>query len=330
MKSRRRRALLGIFGLGLGSTWVRTALAQSKPPPALIGWLHFSSREIDGSTLVAFREGLAAQGWNDAARFVIEERWANGRIERLKLLAEELAVKKPAVIVAWPTQTVAASVKAMPGVPVVQVSAADPVVTGFAASLARPGGMVTGLSNVVTDVFEKFLELLLATVPKLPHVGFLTDSTNFARVKLMDSARRSAARYGIDARFAEAARPEDIEPAISRLAAEGVRALIVSPSPLFVFDRSRIVALALKRRWPVVASSTFSDAGALLSYGVDVLGQFRRAGYYVDRILKGAKPGDLPVEQPTTVELTINLKTAKALGLTIPRELLLRADKVIE
>jgi putative ABC transport system substrate-binding protein len=325
----RRRALIGIFGLGAGFAAGRTALAQSKSP-AVIGWLNFSSREVDGSTLVAFKEGLAAQGWNDSTRFMIEERWANGRIERLTPLAEELAVKKPAVVVVWPTQTLAACVKAMPGVPMVQVSAADPVVTGFAASLARPGGMVTGLSNVVTDIFEKFLELLLAAVPKLRRVGFLDDSTNFARVKLMDAAKRSVAKRGIEARFAEAARPEDIEPAISRLAAEGVQALIVSPSPLFTFDRSRIVGLALKRRWPVIASSTFSDAGALLSYGVDVLAQFRRGAYYVDRILKGAKPGDLPIEQPTTVELRINLKTAKALGITIPRTILLRADEVIE
>ncbi len=327
---KRRQALIGIFGVGAGFAAGRAALAQSRPSPVVIGWLHFSSREVDGNNLVAFKEGLAAQGWNDAARFVIEERWANGRIERLKLLAEELAVKKPAVVVAWPTQTVAACVKAMPGVPVVQAAAADPVVTGFAASLARPGGMVTGLSNVVTDVFEKFLELLLAAVPKLRRVGFLADSTNFARVKFMDSARRSAAQHGIEARIAEAASPEDIEPAISRLAAEGVHALIVTPSPLFVFERSRIIGLALKRRWPVVAPSTFSDAGALLSYGVDIPAQFRRAAYYVDRILKGAKPGDLPIEQPTTVALTINLKTARALGIAVPRTILLRADRVIE
>lgn len=327
---KRRRALFGILGLGLGLASARTAGAQSKQPP-VIGWLHFSSREVDGSHLVAFREGLAAQGWNQATQVLIEDRWANGRIERLKPLAEELALKKPAVVVTWPTQPIAASIKAMPTVPVVQVAAADPVVTGFAASLARPGGMVTGLSNIVTDVTEKYLELLLAAIPKLRRVGFLADSTNFARVKLMESARRSVAQHGIEAHFAEAAKPEDIEPAISRLAAEGVQALIVMASPLFVFDRRRIVRLALERRWPIIASrGDFSDEGALMSYGIDILAQFRRAAYYVDRILKGAKPGDLPIEQPTTLELAINLKTAKALGLKIPQSVLARADKVIE
>jgi putative ABC transport system substrate-binding protein len=299
--------------------------------PVTIGWLNFGSRELDAQLLAAFRDGLAALGWKEGSQVVIEDRWANGRIERLPLLAEELAAKNPAVIVAAPTQSLAAAAKAAPKTPIVQVSAADPVVTGFAASLARPGGMVTGLSNVVTDLTEKFLELLLAAAPKLRRVGFLADSTNFARVKLMEAARRSVERRGIDARFEEVGKPEEIEPALSRLAKERVQGLVLMPSPLFTSERRRIVKLALERRWPVVASRhEITEEGALLSYGVDVLSQYRRAAYYVDKILKGAKPGDLPIEQPTKLELVINRKTAKAIGLDITNELLLRADKIIE
>ncbi len=299
--------------------------------PAVVGWLNFGSRELDAQLLAAFKEGLAALGWKEGSQVVIEERWANGRIERLPQLAQELAAKNPAVIVAAPTQSLAAAAKAAPKTPIVQVSAADPVVTGFAASLARPGGMVTGLSNVVTDLTEKFLELLLAAAPKLRRVGFLADSTNFARVRLMEAARRSVGQRGIEARFEEVAKPDEIEPAISRLAKERVQGLVVMPSPLFSSERRRIVKLALERRWPVIASRhEFTEEGALLSYGIDVLSHYRRAAFYVDKILKGAKPGDLPIEQPTKLELVINRKTARAIGLDITNELLLRADKVIE
>lgn len=325
----RRKILIALGGSVLAAPL--HSLAQSKQAPVVIGWLNFGSRDSDAQLLAAFKEGFAALGWKEGSQVVIEERWANGRIERLQPLAEELAAKNPAVIVAAPTQSLAAAAKAAPKTPLVQVGAADPVVTGFAASLARPGGMVTGLSNVVTDVTEKFLELLLAAAPKLRRVGFLADATNFARVKLMEAARRSVAQRGIEARFEEVAKPEEIEPAIARLAKESVQGLVVMPSPLFLTERRRIVKLALERRWPVIASRReYTEEGALLSYGVEFLSHYRRAAYYVDRILKGAKPGDLPIEQPTKLELVINRKTAKALGLNITNELLLRADKVIE
>jgi putative ABC transport system substrate-binding protein len=325
-----RRKLLIVLGAGALAVPLRS-LAQPKQAPVVIGWLNFGSRELDAKLLAAFKEGLAALGWREGSQVVIEERWANGRIERLQLLAEELAAKNPAVIVVAPTQSLAAAAKAAPKTPIVQVSAADPVVTGFAASLARPGGMVTGLSNIVTDVTGKMLELLLAAAPKLRRVGFLADSTNFARVRLMEAARRSVEQRAIEARFEEVAKPEEIEPAISRLAKERVQGLVVMPSPLFSSERRRIVKLALEHRWPAIASRReFTEEGALLSYGIDVLLHYHRAAYYVDKILKGAKPGDLPIEQPTKLELVINGKTAKALGLDITNEMLLRADKIIE
>ena len=306
-------------------------LAQSKRAPVVIGWLHTGSRESEASYLAAFKEGLSELGWKEGSQVVIEERWADGRIERLQPLAAELAAETPAVIVATPTQSVAAAAKAAQKTPIVQGTGADPVVTGLASSLARPGGMVTGLSNINTDLTEKYLELLLTAAPTLRRVGFLMDSTNYARVAQLEAARRSVARYADQAVFIEAGKGEDIGPALLNLSREGAQALIVIPSPLFAFQRQRIVKIALEHHWPVVAwRNDWTVDGALLSYGPDLSAQFRRAAYYVDRILKGVKPGDLPIEQPTKIELAVNLKTAKALGIKIPEKLLLRADRVIE
>jgi putative ABC transport system substrate-binding protein len=191
--------------------------------------------------------------------------------------------------------------------------------------------MITGLTNIVTDVQQKFVELLVAVAPKLRRIGFLVDTTTYSRGALVDAARRSAVQYSIEARFAEVAKPEEIEPAIGRLVKEGAQALVVLSSPLFAFERQRIVKLALAQRWPLVAGGRrWAEEGALLSYSSDQAANFRRAAYYVDRILKGAKPGDLPIEQPTKIELVVNMKTAKALGITIPPSILVRADKVIE
>ena len=308
-----------------------TSFAQSKQAPILIGWLVVQSRESTGHYLAAFKEGLAALGWKEGSQIVIEERWANGQYDRLPALAAELAGKKPALIVAAPSQTVAAVAKAAPHTPIVHATGSDPVAAGFAASLARPGGMITGLTNFATDVTEKHLELLLAAAPKLKRVGFLTDATNVNLALMMKGAERSVAQRSIEARFAKAARPDEIDTAISQLAKEGVQALVVFASPMFNNERRRIVTLALAHRWAVIGpSSEYAHAGTLLSYGADNTANFRRAAYYVDRILKGAKPGDLPMEQPTKLELVVNATTAKALALTISPEILLRADKVIE
>jgi putative tryptophan/tyrosine transport system substrate-binding protein len=327
-RSTRRRFLIAAASWPLlGSTL--GALAQAKQAPVLIGWLNFGSRDSGARSLAAFKEGLAALGWKEGSQIVIEERWADGRMERLQPLAEELAGKKPAVIVAAPSQTVAAVAKAAPKTPIVHATGSDPVAAGFAVSLARPGGMITGLTNIVTDVQEKFVELLLAAAPKLKRIGFFIDTTTFARPRLVDLARRSAAQYSVDARFAELAKPEDIEPAVAQLAKEGVQGLVVLSSPMFAVERRRIVKLALAQRWPMIAGGrAFAEDGALISYAADV--NYRRVAYFVDRILKGAKPGDLPFEQPTKIELIVNRKTAKMLGVVIPDSLILQADRVIE
>ena len=191
--------------------------------------------------------------------------------------------------------------------------------------------MITGLSNITADISRKYLEILLAAVPSLKRVGFLVDSKNVTRLSLVRAARESANRLRIEARIAEVSSPEDIEPALLRLVKEGAQGLVVMSSPTLINSRRSILELARLQRWPVVSSQRIwvSD-GALASYGIDVMESHGRAAYYVDRILKGAKPGDLPIEQPTTIELAINMKTAKALGLTIPQSVLLGATQVIE
>lgn len=324
-----RRDLL--IALGVAAIAPRAVLAQSKQRPVLIGWLNTASRESSGHFLVAFKDGLAALGWKEGPQVVIEERWVEGRYARVQFVAEELAAKKPAVIVAGPLQSVVAAAKAAPKTPIVQAAGGDLVAAGLATSLARPGGMVTGLTNIADVLSEKYLELLLEAAPKLRRVGFLADPGNLNLPLILQAVRRSIAKRPIEARFAEATRPEEIEPAISRLAKEGAQALVLISSAMFRDERRRIMKLALARRWPMVAGQVgWAESGALLSYNADTLAEYRRAAYYVDRILKGAKPGDLPIEQPTKFELAVNMKTAKALGITIPPSILVRADRVIE
>ncbi len=299
--------------------------------PVLIGLLNARPREGNGHLHAAFREGLAALGMKEGSQVVIEERWADGRMDRLPALADELAAKRAAVIVAVPTPAARAATKAAPRTPVVVIGG-NPVVAGLATSLARPGGMVTGIASLTSDVSEKYLELLLAAAPRLRRIGFLVDTTSANLVPLLANMHRSVSQYSVEARIAEVARPEEIEPALARLAKEGAQALVVMPSPgVFHTERRRIVKFAQEQRWPAIGSvGEWADAGALLSYGVDESASYRRAAYYVDRILKGAKPADMPIEQPTRIELVVNLKTAKALGITIPNTILVRADKVIE
>jgi putative ABC transport system substrate-binding protein len=310
--------------------WAGAALGQSKKPPAVIGYLSSDSREARGRDVAEFKDELAARGWKEGSDYVLEERWADGRWERLQPLAEELAAKKPALIVARSGPAARAAAKAAPKTPIVMTG--DPVAVGLAKSLARPGGMVTGIDSIRDDLAEKFVELLLAAAPKVKRVGFLADPNSPAYRQYLDAARRSAAQYRVEARFADAGKAEEIEPAIARLAKDGAQALVIlrAAGPLSV-ERQRIATLALAHRWPLVGgTSETTEAGGLLSYGVDNVWFTRRIAYYVDRILRGAKPGDLPIEQPTKFELVINMKTARALKLEIPRDLAVRADRVIE
>ncbi len=333
--NQRRTLLAATAALTLaraGAAFTQTAApGKGGGAPILIGWLNAGSRAATGRVLTVFKEGMAALGWKEGVQYILEERWADGDYDRLLPLAKELAAKQPAIIVAAPSQAVAAAVKAAPRTPIVHANGSDPVAAGFAASLARPGGMVTGLSNIATDLTAKNTELLLEAVPKVKRIGFLTDAKNLNRVRLMQAAEQSVAQLKIEARFAEVGRAGEIEPAMARLAKGGVQALVILASGLFSSEREQIIKLALARRWAVIGTSReFAESGALLSYGPDRASNFRRAAYYVDRILKGAKPAEMPMEQPMTIELVINGKTARALGINLPQSLLIRAERVID
>ena len=326
----RRRQFLFAAVTWPALAWTGVVLAQTKSP-ILIGWLHVESRGVAGNFLTVFKEEMAALGWKEGSNYILEERWADGRADRLQPLADELAVRKPALIVAAPTNATAAAANAAPKTPIVQANGGPPG-PQLAVSLARPGGMVTGVTNLTIEIHEKFLELLLAAAPKLQRVGFLVDLNLPRHAAFVKDARRSAEQHRVEARFAEVARPGEIEPAMTRLATDGVEGLVALPDGgVFTTNRRRIVTFALAQRWPLIAGpSAWIEDGALLSYGADRRALHRRAAHYVDRILKGAMPGGLPIEQPTKFELVINMKTARALGLTIPQSILLRADRVIE
>ena len=324
-----RRHLLIV--LGAAAFGPRAVLAQQKQP-VLIGWLHPGSRTLSARTLAFFKEEMAALGWKDGSSYVLEQGWAEGRVDRMPSLAKELAAKKPAIIVAVLSGATTAAAKAAPDVPVVQAYGGSPVTRGLAKSLARPGGMVTGVTSITDELSGKYLELLLAAAPKLRRVGFLIDVSSPSYRDSLKNARRAIEQSRVEAHFAEVAKPDELDPAVARLAMEGVQGLVILPQSGWInVERRRILTLALAQRWPVVSGlSAFAVEGALLSYSADRSVLFRRTAYYVDRILRGAKPGDLPIEQPTKFELVLNLKTAGALGLTIPESILVRADRVIE
>jgi len=327
----RRREFITLIGSGAAAWPIAAGAQQQGQRPALIGWLCLQSRETGEHLLVALKEGLATLGWKEGTQFVVEERWADGQVGRLQPLAEELAATKPKIIVAFPVLPVRAVAKAAPDTPIVFAATADPVAAGLAKSLAHPGGMITGISNVVQDITPKHLELLIAVLPELRRVGFLADSTNPARGQLREAADRSVVQYKVKEIYEEVARPAEIDAAISRLADGGAQALVVIASAILVFERLRILRLAAAQRWPFIGwSREWPADGALMSYGVNTLDSLRRAAFYIDKILKGANPGDLPVEQPSKIELIINLKTAKALGLDVPLHLQQLADEVIE
>jgi putative ABC transport system substrate-binding protein len=283
----------------------------------------------------AFRQGLRDLGYVEGRNLVIEYRDAEGKVDRLPALAAELVALKVDVIVA--TQGTRAALTAMQAtktIPIVFASVADPVASGLVTTLARPGGNVTGLSNVAPELVGKRLELLTQAVPGVSRVavlwrpGALGERTDKDMLKEAEAAARA---LGVRLQVVEARGPADIDRAFSDMTKARAGALTVLPSNPFLREHRRLVDLAAKNRLPAVYfSREFVDAGGLMSYGANFADLYRRAATYVDKILKGAKPADLPIEQPTKFELVINAKTAKALGLTIPQSVLARADHIIE
>jgi ABC-type uncharacterized transport system substrate-binding protein len=282
----------------------------------------------------AFRQGLRDLGYIEGRNVVIEIRSAEGKLERLPALAAELVALRVDVILAAGTPHALAAKQATRTIPIVFAAGTDPVMDGLVTSLARPGGNVTGLSSLGSELVAKRLELLKQAVPGVSrvavlwHPGALGERTEKDMLKEAEVAARA---LGVRLQFVEARGPADFDRAFSDMTRARVDALTLLTSTMFLSERRRLVALAAKHRLPAVYPwRDVVDAGGLMSYGPDLADLFRRAATYVDKILKGAKPGDLPVEQPTKFELVINLKTAKALGLTIPQSLLQRADEVIQ
>jgi putative ABC transport system substrate-binding protein len=326
-----RRAFLGTLASSLLAA-PRAAEAQSAGKVYRIGYLSSGSASSNPRVIEAFRQGLQELGWVEGQNIAIEYRWAEGRLDRLPDLAEELVRLKVDVIVASPTPGATAAKKATGAVPIVAVSLTHPVELGLVASLARPGGNVTGVSySVGADIFGKDLELLKDIVPRVRRVAVLSNPDSPARPLTIRNVKDAARSLGVQLQLLEARGPEGFDGAFAAMAKERVGALLVVQDPAFIPHRARLVDLAAKNRLPsIFTQREDAEAGGLMSYGPSLSDLYRRAGTYVDKILKGAKPGDLPVEQPTKFELVINLKTAKALGLTIPPSLLQRADQVIE
>ncbi len=272
-------------------------------------------------------------GWVEGQNIVIEYRYAEGRIDRLPGLAEELVRLKVDVIAASPTPSVIAARNASRTIPIVGMSLTEPVALGLVASLARPGGNITGITySVDADIFGKQLELLKEVVPKVRRVAALTNPSGTPAYPLTLSNVKAAARtLGLQLQLHEAREPGEFDRAFAAMAKERAVALLVFGDPMFFLHRARLADLALKNRLPSMSTQwQWVEAGGLIAYGPNLPDLWRRAATYVDKILKGARPADLPIEQPTKFELVINLKTARALGLAIPQPLLLRADEVIQ
>ena len=323
-----------IIALVLGGLFgVFAVEAQEPAKVARIGYLVPS---LDGPPRLreAFRQGLRDLGYVEGRNLVIEARSSEGKHERYAALATELAALKVDVIVVIGTPPALAARQATRTLPVVFISVSDPVGSGLVTSLARPGGNATGLSNVAPELVGKGLELLKQAVPGISRVAALWErggvDERTERQMLMEGEVAGRA-LGVHFQSVEVRRPADFDRAFSDMTRARAGAFTVFPSLMFSNERKQLAALAAKNRLPAVyPSREYVDAGGLMSYGPDLADLFRRAATYVDKILKGATPGDLPVQQPTKFELIINLKAAKALGLTIPPSVLARADQVVE
>jgi putative ABC transport system substrate-binding protein len=323
-----RRAFLGALGAGLLAA-PRGAAAQSAKAPR-VGLLGLGAAE-SSPLFEALRQGLRERGWVEGQNIAFEDRTTVNYYSRLPDVAAELVRLKVDVIVTWGTTAALAARKATRTIPIVTTTGTDPVETGLAASLARPGGNVTGLTSSGRELIGKRIELLKETLPGLSRIAWLWNPESRTQPLSLRDAEAAARSLGLQVRPAEVRRPEDLEKAFARIAHERPEALALAASNMLRAHRARIVELAARHRLPATFSErSYVEAGGLMSYGPDEKAIFRQLATYVDKILKGVKPGDLPIEQPTKFELVINLKTVKALGLTIPPSVLARADELIQ
>jgi putative ABC transport system substrate-binding protein len=323
-----RRAFLGTLAGGL----LAAPLVAEAQTPGKVYRIGLLSPASQGLGIEAFREGLRALGYVEGHNIVIEYRSAEGRFDRLPDLAAQLVLLKVDVIVAVVTQASLAAKNATSTIPIVMLAVGDPVGAGLVASLARPGRNITGTSALAVEIAGKSLEMLKHVVPKLRLVAVIWNPANAVfQAQMVKETEVAARALGIQLQMFAARDSEEIDRAFGAVTRERAAALTVIVDPVFIAHRARIAALAVKSRLPSVSAfKEYAEAGGLMAYAANFSEPGRRAASYVDKILKGAKPADLPVEEATKFELVINLKTAKALGLTVPPSLLQRADQVIE
>jgi len=308
------------------------AEAQQAGKIVRIGYLGINRPEEVRTLLEALKAGLRELAWVDGHNIQIDFRWAEGRSDQLGRLADELVRLRVNVIIAPTSQAIHAAQKATREIPIVMIGANDPVSDGFVASLAHPGGNITGLTfDPGAEIGGKHIQLLVQIIPRMTRVTVLANPLNPSHTGMSAAIRAAARTYEIQLHFVEARSPDQIEGALEATMKNRPDAMLIHSDGLFYGQRRRIADFATRIRLPTIYPwRDAADAGGLMTYGADPADNWRRAAGYVDKILKGARPGDLPIEQPTKYELVINLKTAKALGLTIPPSLLLRADQVIE
>jgi putative ABC transport system substrate-binding protein len=327
-----RRTLLIALATAAG---IANAPSASAQPRKIwhVGFLALPARPepLDSSRFGAFVRGMRELGYVDGENLVIVWRFAGGDIAQLPKLAQELVALKVDIIVGGATPVISAAQKATSTIPIVMATGADPVGFGLVTSLSHPGGNVTGLANFAEILASKQIDFLREMLPRLMRLGLLVNVTNQLHVAQLRETKIAAETSGILLVPVEVSSPDKVDSAFAMLGRESVEALLVPPDTTFYSRRRQIADLAARTRLPAIYGyREHVEDGGLMSYGPDIPDQYRRAANYVDKILKGAQPADLPVEQPTKIELVINLKTATALGLTIPPTLLARADEVIE
>jgi putative ABC transport system substrate-binding protein len=327
-----RREFITLFG-GTAATWPLAARAQQPAGRVYrVGYLTIGSREQTLHLIKAFEEGLQSLGYRAGENVVIEYRFADGEMERLPALAADLVRLGVDIIVTGNNPQTVAAMKATTTIPIVMANSADPVSPGLVASLAHPGGNVTGFSlDTGDEIFGKRLQLLTETLPNLSRVGILWNPDFAPNLSRLTSIRDVTQPLGLTLVPVEARGLDALEQAFAAMVRERAQALVVLPDPVLFNYRQQIGVMAIRNRLPSTSGAReFAEAGLLLTYGANLRDLFRRSAVFVDKIFKGAKPADLPVEQPTKFELVINLKTAKALGVEVPTSLLQRADEVIE
>jgi putative ABC transport system substrate-binding protein len=326
----KRREFITLVG-STAIAWPLAARAQQAAMP-VIGFLHSQASDLYSHALAGLHQGLKEAGYVEGRNVAVEYRWANNQNDRLPELAADLVRRQVAVIVtAGGTLTAIVAKAATSTIPIVFTNGGDPVKVGLVASLNRPGGNVTGVTRITSELAAKRLEILRELVPQATTLAYLVDPRTPPANDVTNDLLAAARTLGRQVSFVEARSTDDFEPAFTTLVQRQTGALIVAPSPLFTSNGDKLVTLAARHKIPAIYQfRDFVAEGGLMSYGADLAENWRLGGVYAGRILKGAKPADLPVQLPTKFELVINLKTAKTLGLTIPPTLLAIADEVIE